>query len=346
VNISYMYDLLKKYTEIPGPVGYEDRVHKEFIKDLKPYVEDVKLTNTGNVLAHVPGKGKKVVIFGHADEICYYVRQVTEDGFLKCLGMTGRTDKIGFPYTIIGQKALVLGENADARGVFTTKSGHLLTENERNKPIEYTDVICDIGANDIKEVEDKGIHVASPIIWNPTTERLGDKVFGKAMDDRLAHAIEIKLAEKLVGTKLNCDVYLASTIQEEYGLKGASDLARGGYDVSIALDIGIAGDYPAIEKGRANIKLGGGPGIVWKDGSIHYNVETIHEIQAVAKKNGIPYQHGLFTGYGSDSSVMISGGARPALITPPCRYSHQPHEMMHLKDLEWTVDLLYHYVTD
>jgi len=25
---------------------------------------------------------------------------------------------------------------------------------------------------------------------------------------------------------------------------------------------------------------------------------------------------------------------------------HQSHEMVHLKDLEWIVDLLYHYVTD
>jgi len=340
-----MYELLKRYNEIPGPVGYEYRVQKAFTEDIKPFVKTVQTTNTGNIISHIPGKGRKVVIFGHADEICYYVRQITEDGFLKCLGMTGRTDKIGFPYTVIGHKALVLGENQDARGVFTTKSGHLLTENERNKPIEYNDVLCDIGANNIKEVEDMGIHIASPIIWNPTTERIGDKVFGKAMDDRLAHTIIIKLVEKLKGAKLNCDLYLASTVQEENGLKGASDLARGGYDISIALDIGIAGDYPALEKGRANIKLGGGPGIVWKDGSIHYNIEIIRELQAVANNNGIPFQHGLYTGYGSDSSVMIAGGAKPVLVTPPCRYSHQPHEMMHLKDLEWTTDLLYHYVT-
>jgi tetrahedral aminopeptidase len=341
-----MYELLKKYSEIPGPVGYEGRVQKQFIKDLKPLVKTVELTNTGNVLAHIPGKGKKVVIFGHADEICYYVRHVTDDGFLKIFGMTGRMDKLGFPYTCVGQKALVLGDIADARGVLATKSGHLLTETERAKPIEYTDIFVDVGATNKKEVDDLGIRLGSPIIWNPSLERLGDKVFGKAMDDRLSHAIEIKLAERLKNVKLNCDLYLASTVMEEHGLKGAMDLSRGGYDISIALDIGICGDYPTLEPGRSPVKLGQGPGIVWKDGSIHYNVETNRELIEISKKHGIPYQDALFTGYGSDSSVMIGGGSKPVLITPPTRYSHQPHEMMHLKDLEWTVDLLYHYVTE
>jgi putative aminopeptidase FrvX len=68
-------------------------------------------------------------------------------------------------------------------------------------------------------------------------------------------------------------------------------------------------------------------------------------MRSVAEKNKIPYQNGLFTTYGSDSAVMIAGGAKPNLIAPPCRYTHLPIEMVHLDDLENTVELLYHYVT-
>jgi len=57
-----MFSLLKKYTELPGPVGNEERVHRAFTEDLKPYAAEVKLSNVGNVIAHFPGKGRKVIV--------------------------------------------------------------------------------------------------------------------------------------------------------------------------------------------------------------------------------------------------------------------------------------------
>lgn len=51
-----MFSLLKKYTELPGPVGNEERVHRAFAEDLKPYAAEVKLSNVGNVIAHFPGE--------------------------------------------------------------------------------------------------------------------------------------------------------------------------------------------------------------------------------------------------------------------------------------------------
>jgi putative aminopeptidase FrvX len=59
----------------------------------------------------------------------------------------------------------------------------------------------------------------------------------------------------------------------------------------------------------------------------------------------VPYQHGIFEHYGSDSASMIAGGARPNLLCVPCRYSHSPVEMIHLGDVENMVKLLYSYVT-
>ena len=339
-----VFDVLKKYTELPGPVGHEHRVQKVFMDDLKPFTDEIQLTNVGNVIAHLPGEGRKVVIFGHADEIAYYVLSVTEDGFLHL--SRGRANRLSYPYCLVGQKALVLGDEEEVRGAFVSTAGHVLTAKEREKPLEPWDVLVDIGASSSEEVEERGIHVGSPVIWNPTTEGLGRKVFGKAMDDRIAHTIMIGLAERLGGGEQTCDLYLASTVMEEVGLRGAQSLARHGFDVSLAIDIGIAGDYPSLPKGRMPIKLGDGPVIVYRDASIHYNLDIIRELRATAERNGVPYQHGIFEHYGSDSIAMIAGGAKPNLIAPPCRYSHMPIEMVHLDDLENTVELLYRYVTE
>ena len=337
------YDSLKRYTEIPGPIGYEQRVQKAFIDDISPYTEHVKMTNVGNVIAHIGGKGRKVVVFGHADEIAFYTLSITESGFLHI--SRGRANKINYPYSVVGQKALVLGDYGDIRGAFVAATGHVLTPKEREKPLEPWDIYVDVGASSKEEVEGLGIHVGSPIIWNPITERMGEKAFGKAMDDRFTFPVMIELAKRVKKEELNCDLYLASTVQEEIGLKGSQDLANHGFDVSIALDIGIAGDYPAIPKDRMPISLGEGPVIVYRDASIHYDIDIIKELRVTAEKNGIPYQHGIFEHYGSDSASMIAGGAKPNLLCVPCRYSHSPFEMVFLGDLELLVQLLHKFVT-
>ncbi|UCD44456.1 MAG: M42 family peptidase [Candidatus Bathyarchaeota archaeon] len=338
------YGLLKKYTEIPGPMGHEHRVQKEFMGDLRPYTDEIKLTNVGNVLAHFPAEGRKIVIFGHADEIASYVLSITDDGFLHI--SRGRGGKVAYPYCLVGQKALVIGDSEDVRGAFISGAGHVLTAKEREAPLENWKIYVDIGASSSEEVEERGIHVGSPIIWNPTTERLGKKVFGKAMDDRFTYPVMLGIAEKIQGEELSCDLYMASTVLEEVGLRGAQSLSRHGFDIGIALDIGIAGDYPALPKGRMPIKLGGGPVLVWRDAGIVYNVDTIRELRETAERHDLPYQHGIFENYGSDGVSMVLGGTKPNLVATPCRYSHMPIEMMHLDDIDQTVELLYRYVTD
>ena len=341
-----MFDLLKKYTEIPGPIGYEGRVQRAFMEDLRPFTDEVHMTNVGNVLAHFPGRGRKVLIFGHADEICYFVLSITDEGFLHITRYRSNADNVPYPYCLVGQNALVLGDEEDVKGVFVAASGHVLRVKERDMPLEEWRVLVDIGASSRDEVLERGIHVGSPIIWNPTTQKLGKKAFGKAMDDRLSHVVMVELARRLQGHQLPCDLYLASTVQEEIGLRGAEELAGGGYDVAIAIDIGIAGDYPSLEKERMPIKLGGGPVIVYKDSLIHYNLEAIRELRSTARLNAIPYQHGVFTSYGSDGATMVRGGSRTSLLAIPCRYSHTPFEMVQEDDLENTVRLLFHYVSD
>ena len=54
-----LYFSLKKYTEIPGPIGYEHRVQKEFISDHYPFMDEIEYKNIGNVVAHIHGDGKK-----------------------------------------------------------------------------------------------------------------------------------------------------------------------------------------------------------------------------------------------------------------------------------------------
>ncbi|MBA2753999.1 MAG: hypothetical protein H0U40_05985, partial [Chloroflexia bacterium] len=69
-------------------------------------------------------------------------------------------------------------------------------------------------------------------------------------DDRVALAIATLVGERLAGRDgLNHEVWLASTVQEENGLIGASSLAdEERFDRCIAMDVGLTGDIPGPDR--------------------------------------------------------------------------------------------------
>jgi endoglucanase len=344
-----LFKLVKELSEIPGPVGHEERVQAYLFEYFKKFTDEVKITNIGNLIAHFPGKGKKILINAHADEIGYVVQSITDDGFLKVTPhdpSSQQRGRITYPYCTVGQKALVLGFKQPLRGVFATTTGHVLKTVEREKELSFWDIFVDVGVSSKDEILESGITVGSPVIWNPVTERFGKLISGKAMDDRALLAVMLKLCERLVGADLAYDVYMASTVQEEIGFVGASALAfEGDFDIALSLDVGLAGDIPSIEKDRMQIKLGEGPVLVHKDGAIHYDYRVLRELVEVAEKNNIAVQHGVFLYYSSDCKSLVTSNAKPCLVAPPTRYTHSPFETVHEDDLTDIVDLVYHFVT-
>ena len=70
-----LFDLIKEYTEIPGPVGREELVAQRLIEDWTPLCQEVWQNKIGNVMAKVGGKGPKVLITAHMDQINLLVKQ-------------------------------------------------------------------------------------------------------------------------------------------------------------------------------------------------------------------------------------------------------------------------------
>ena len=78
---SETYDIVKTLCELPAPVGHEDAVQDWLVDRLGGFAE-VRRTRVDNVLAKVGGAGPRLIVTGHADEICYVVKSVSDDGFL------------------------------------------------------------------------------------------------------------------------------------------------------------------------------------------------------------------------------------------------------------------------
>ena len=88
-----MYDLVKTLTELPGPVGHEDAVQDWIAREWAGFAAEVRRTRVNNVLARVGGAGQRLLIMGHADEICLMVKSVDDDGFLRLWPFYG--DQLG-----------------------------------------------------------------------------------------------------------------------------------------------------------------------------------------------------------------------------------------------------------
>jgi endoglucanase len=349
--VSNTFDLIKTLTEIPGPVGFETAVQDHISDHWGSFAQSVQRTRVDNVLAKVGGSGERLIFIAHADEICWIVRSISDDGFLH-IGpfyndTIGRPTKNTIP---LNQPALVVTSNGVHEGVFATASGHVVSPTQRAEPKwEWTEWFIELGLSSRAEAEALGIHPGCKVIWNPPTRRLGDHlIVGKAMDDRVALAIATLAGERLAERDdLQFEVWLASTIQEENGLVGAASIVDAiDVDRAIALDVGLTGDVPGVDTRMFPGKLGSGPIVVYNDYSVHYNWAFTESLVSTARANHIPVQEAAFANYGSDGSQTTRRGVKTALLTYPTRYTHSPIETVDERDVEACVDLLVAYATN
>ncbi|MDP4119374.1 MAG: M20/M25/M40 family metallo-hydrolase, partial [Bacillota bacterium] len=143
-----------------------------------------------------------------------------------------------------------------------------------------------------------------------------------------------------------CDLYLAFTVQEEIGLRGAVTATFGVEpDIAVAVDVTDTGDTPGAEP--MAIKLGGGVAVKVKDGRMIASHEVRGLMESVCEENGIPYQLEILSGGTTDASVMqISrGGVKTGAVSVPTRYIHTVSETAAVSDIEATIKMLEKIVT-
>ncbi len=337
-----MYQVLKTFCELAGPGGDEGRVQSFLAERWRPQVADLHISRVGNLMAHVGGRGPRLLIAAHADEICFAVRYVDDDGFVWIT--TGQKDTEQRPGNLMvpfGEQALGLTAAGEVQGVFATLTGHVKNAEQRAKTrLDWNDVFVDIGASSRAEAEAAGVAIGDRIIWNPPTRRMGPFAYGKAMDDRVGLVIMDRLLQVVDRDCLAYDLTYASTVQEEIGLIGAESAAReSGCELGIVVDIGLAGDVPGVDKRDISARLGGGPSLVHKDLYAYSRPLTL-ALARSAKEADVPIQPVVFGIAASDAGSFVRMGLQAALIAIPVRYTHSPFEMLHLDDVEWTVQLL------
>lgn len=329
---------LEALLSTPGVSGYEQAVQQVVRDYVAPFADDVETDLHGNVIATVnPGGTPTLMLDGHCDQLGMLVSHIDDSGYL-FFQTVGGWD----PQQLVGQRVTVWTSGEPVHGVMSRKAIHLLTDDEKKKVVDPKDMWIDIGASD----RDDAASVVS--IGDAVTVRLGLQEMrnglanAPAMDNRSGVWVVCEAMRRAADDGVSCKLVVASTVQEEIGLRGARTAAYGiDPHVAIAVDVTHATDCPGIDKRqRGAIDLGAGP-VVLRGPNINPRVGAT--LESLAKANGIPFQvAALGQAAPNDSNALqvTRSGVATGLVQLPNRYMHSAVETIALADLDAAAALL------
>lgn len=331
---------------VPGLSGHEDRVRHAIGDRLAAEGIESTSDRLGNLTAHFPGQGPRVMVFAHMDQLGFIVRRIEEDGFIRLERLGGVPER-----ALAAQEVLFcLRGGNDVRGVIANKNHHATAPSEKYTVLPYAETYIDAGFSSAAEAEAAGIRIGTPVVYAPSAQALGeDKIMGTSIDDRAACAVLLELARLLADRTEGAPVDVVFTVQEEFNLRGALPVAQQLQpDIAIQLDLMLATDTPDMAA-RGDVVLGGGPGISLYSfhgrGTLNGVIPhpaMVDLFENAAQEAELPLQRSAQVGILTDLSYVQHVGQGVASIDVgfPMRYSHSAREVCDLRDLVALTTLL------
>ncbi len=313
--------LLKKLTQAFGPSGNEDAVRDIIIEEITPYADEYSVDTLGNLIVRKKGTGKKLMLCAHMDEIGVIATVVDDKKFVHFSG-------------IGGVKVSALHQN---KVVFANGEVGVVAE-KSEKPTKVSDLYIDV-LLDCKADNLYNISVGDVAVYDGKYDENGGFVSSKALDDRVGCYILIEVLKQI--EKTDNDLYFVFSVQEELGLRGAKTAAFGiSPDYAVAVDVTPCDDVPG--GGKYPLKLGGGPAIKVKDGSVICHPRVKKLLEQAAKTGRVAVQYEVLDKGGTDAGAIHTSGAGVATgaLSVPVRYLHTPCETASIADIEGAVTVL------
>lgn len=343
---------VKELTELRGNSGYEDEVIKYLHKKLKDRADHIKIDSIGNLTVKFNSSGKsskKVMLFGHMDEVGLVVRKVEKNGFL-------RVEKLGSINlnTLPGLVVEVAGSNGAVTGVVGVKSHHYLKPDEKGVIGSYEKLYIDIGATSKENAHELGVDTGNPITVKSNFNDLANNLISnKAMDDRAPLAVLLYIAEEIKKEELDYELYIVFSVQEEFNIRGIMPAVREiAPDIAIGVDVTPSCDTPELE-GYSDVVTGRGPGITYMN---HHGRGTLAGylpnkkfsayLEEICRQDDIPYQREVAPGVLTETAYILFENSRTVTgsISVPTRYTHAPVEVISMEDLKNMYRLLYSFL--
>ncbi|MFB4166777.1 M42 family metallopeptidase [Virgibacillus sp. JSM 102003] len=336
-------ELFRTLTELQGASGNEHLVRKLMKEELGKYSDEVIQDNLGGVFGVKNGDGPRVMVAGHMDEVGFMVTQITKNGMIRFQTLGGWWSQV-----LLAQRVQVMTENGPVTGVIGSTPPHNLTPEQRKKPMEISNMLIDIGADDQEDAERIGIKPGQPIVpICPFTPMANDKkILAKAWDNRYGCGLSVELLKELKDEKLPNQLFSGATVQEEVGLRGAQVAANMiKPEIFYALDASPANDMSGDDKEFGQLGKGALLRIFDRTMITHRGMRDF--ILDTAESNNIPYQYFVSQGGTDAGRVHLSNDGVPSAVVGICsRYIHTSASMIHVDDYQAAKELIVKLVKD
>ncbi|WP_087971954.1 M42 family metallopeptidase [Oceanobacillus rekensis] len=330
-------DLFKNLTELQGAPGNEHLVRSFMKSELEKYSDEIIQDNLGSVFGVKHGKGPRVMVAGHMDEVGFMVTQITDNGMIRFQTLGGWWNQV-----MLAQRVQVMTSNGPVIGVIGSIPPHLLTDAQRSKPIEIKNMLIDIGADDRADVEKIGVKPGDSIVPVTPFEPMANnkKILAKAWDNRYGCGLSVELLKELQNETLPNQLYSGATVQEEVGLRGSKVSANMIQpDIFYALDASPANDASGDKKAFGQLGKGALLRIFDRTMITHRGIREF--VLDTAESNDIPYQYFVSQGGTDAGSVHLSGNGVPSAVIGICsRYIHTSASIIHVDDYAAAKELL------
>jgi putative aminopeptidase FrvX len=329
--------LLDDLLRAGAPSGYEGPAAAVW-REAASFAE-LSTDGLGSSIARIGDGSPLLAVVGHIDEIGLLITHVDEKGFLWFAPIGGWD-----PQILVGQRVEVRTKDGDVPGVVGRKPIHLLEADQRKKVVELKGLHIDIGADGREEAEGL-VRVGDPVVIAAEPQPVaGERLVSRSMDNRLGAYVALESLRRCHGGDGPGEGSFAAiaAVQEEIGLFGARTAAfEVRPDIAIAVDVTHATDAPGVdEKEIGSHPLGSGPAI--GRGST-LSPKVFELLVETAEAEGIEHSisaSGRGTSTDADVLQISRSGIPTGCVSIPLRYMHSPVEMVDLRDVEATVELL------
>ena len=236
---------LTDITTVPGTSGYESPVAEELARVFAPYCDEVTIDQNRNVIAvqRGSGKGPRVMLCAHLDEVGLMTTDVEEDGSVRFLSMGVAAQ------TMPAQEVYILAKDGPIYGVIGAVPPHLTGADDRNSVTPPEELFIDTGLP-CEEVR-RRIPAGTPVQLVGRTMMLANEhIVSKTMDDRACVAILLDCAQQMKNRVHDADVYYVLSACEERGGIGAqvaTEIVQP--DMAFVLDV-THGTMPGCKEGE------------------------------------------------------------------------------------------------
>lgn len=332
-------ELFQTLTQLPGASGNEHEVRAFMKTELEKYSDEIVQDRLGSIFGvkNGPKASPKIMVAGHMDEVGFMVTSITENGMLRFQTLGGWWSQV-----LLAQRVSVFTENGPVPGVIGSIPPHLLSEEQRNRPMQIKKMQIDIGADDKADAEKLGIKPGQQVvpICPFTVMANPKKIMSKAWDNRYGCGLSIELLKELQGENLPNTLYSGATVQEEVGLRGAQTAASLIQpDLFFALDASPANDMSGDKKEFGQLGKGALLRILDRTMVTHKGMREF--VLDTAESNQIPYQYFVSPGGTDAGRVHIANNGVPSAVIGICsRYIHTHASIIHIDDYAAAKELI------